>query len=146
MPRISQLSTEVAGSTSDVIASVGSTTRRLQVQQLLGAQFTAQGQLPFAAAADESTFLAVPTSGAVLTYSSGSSAPVWSLVTSGGILTGAAAGTPTWLAPPTSGAILTYSSGSSIPSWSIPTSGAVLVASSVGVPVWRAIGTGGHVL
>ena len=166
MPRISQLSTEVAASTSDVIVNVGSTTRRISVGQLLGAIFTSQGQLLYAGSSDNSTFLNPPAANVPLSYDTATSSPAWltapssgavlvystvagsgwSVVTSGGILMGTAAGTPTWLAPPSSGAVLTFSSASSIAAWSIPTSGAVLVASSVSVPVWRAIGSSGQIL
>ena len=115
MPRISALSTEVAASTSDVIANVGSTTRRLEVQQLLGAQFTSQGQLPYAAGADASTFLAPPTSGAVLTFSSASSVPAWSIPTSGAVLVASSLGVPVWRTIGSSGNILQSTGGS--PAW-----------------------------
>ena len=125
MPVISAISTEVAGSTSDVIANVGSTTRRLELQQLLGAQFTAQGQMPFAAAADISTFLAAPTSGAVLTYSSGSSIPAWSIPTSGAIFIASSISVPTWLALGTSGQVLQTTGGR--PSWVTPSTESCIV-------------------
>ena len=153
MPRISQLSTETANSTSDVILNVGSTTRRLEVQQLLGAQFTAQGQVPFAAGADASTFLASPTSGAVLIYSSGSSAPAWSIPTSGAVLIASSGGVPTWRALGTSGQVLQSSGGS--PAWvnstailreTLTGSGDLLVTSSAGNVQRLALGTSGQVL
>lgn len=147
MPRkISAHTTEAPNSTSDLLYNVGSTTRRGPIQQLLSIPITAQGDMLFGDSSADTTRLAPPTSGAILQYSSGSSAPAWVTITSGGVLIGAAAGTPTFLAAPSSGAVLTYSSASSIPAWSIPTSGAVLVASSVGTPTWRALGTSGQVL
>mgnify|MGYP001594321693 CR=1 FL=1 len=144
--KISAHTTEAPGSTSDLIGNIGSTTKRFTAQQILSIPITAQGDLLFGDSSADTTRLAPPTSGAVLQYSSASSAPAWVTITSGGVLIGAALGTPTFLAPPTSGAVLTFSSASSIPAWSIPTSGAVLVASSLGTPTWRALGTSGQVL
>ena len=144
--KISAHTTEAPGSTSDLIGNIGSTTRRFTAQQILSIPITAQGDILFGDSSANTTRLAAPTSGAVLQYSSGSSAPAWVTVTSGGVFIGAAAGTPTFLVPPTSGAVLTFSSASSIPAWSVPTSGAVLIASSVSVPTWRALGTSGQVL
>ena len=147
-PRISQYTTELPGSTSRLIGNVGSTTVGFDAGQLLGAVFTSQGQLLFAGSSKNSTFLNPPSSNAILSYSSGSSAPTWIVGSSGQIFYVSSAGLTTILAVPTSGAVLTYSTiNSSIgPRWEIPTSGALFGASSVGLPTWIALGTSGQVL
>ena len=82
-PRISALSTEQPGSTSDLVVNVGSTTRRANVGQVVGAIFSSQGQIPYAASSGNSTFLNPPSSNAILSYSSGTSAPAWIIGSSG---------------------------------------------------------------
>ena len=147
MPRISQLTTEQPGSTSDIPLNVGSTTRRANVGQVVGAIFTSQGQIPYAASSGNSTFLNPPSSNAILSYSSASSAPTWIIGSSGQLFTVSSAGVTTVLAAPTSGAVLTYSTANTSvgPKWEIPTSGATLIASSISVPTWRAIGSSGQI-
>ena len=127
---------------------MGSTTVGFDAGQLLGAVFTSQGQLLYAGSSKNSTFLNPPSSNAILSYSSGSSAPTWIVGSSGQIFYVSSAGLTTILAVPTSGAVLIYSTANSSigPRWEIPTSGALLGASSVGLPTWIALGTSGQVL
>jgi len=115
MPRISQLSTEAPASTSDLVLNVGSTTRRANVQQILSVPVTAQGDMLFGDSSADSTRLAPPTSGAILAYSSASSAPSWSIPTSGAVLVASSVGTPVWRAIGTSGQILESTGGT--PTW-----------------------------
>ena len=96
-PRISALTTEAPTSATDLIGNVGSTTRR------------------FSAAQTAAAGLGSPTSGAVLTYSSGSSVPEWSIPTSGAVLVASSVGVPTWRALGTSGQILQSTGGT--PTW-----------------------------
>ena len=148
MPRISQYTTELPGSTSRLIGNVGSTTVGFDAGQLLGAVFTSQGQLLYAGSSKNSTFLNPPSSNAILSYSSGSSAPTWIVGSPGQIFYVSSAGLTTILVVPTSGAVLVYSTvNTSVgPRWEIPTSGSLLGASSVGLPTWIALGTSGQVL
>ena len=148
MPRISQYTTELPGSTSRLIGNVGSTTAGFDAGQLLGAVFTSQGQLLYAGSSKNSTFLNPPSSNAILSYSSGSSAPTWIVGSPGQIFYVSSAGLTTILVVPTSGAVLVYSTvNTSVgPRWEIPTSGSLLGASSVGLPTWIALGTSGQVL
>jgi len=148
MPRISQYSTEVPGSTSRLVGNVGSTTVGFDAGQLIGAIYTSQGQITYAASSKNSTFLNPPSSNAILSYSSGSSAPAWIIGSSGQLFTVSSAGVTTVLAAPTSGAVMVYSTANSSigPRWEIPTSGALLTASSVAVPTWLAAGTSGQFL
>ena len=115
MPRISALSTEAPASTSDLVLNVGSTTRRANVQQILSVPVTAQGDMLFGDSSADSTRLAPPTSGAILAYSSASSAPSWSIPTSGAVLVASSVGLPTWRAIGTSGQILESTGGT--PTW-----------------------------
>ena len=144
--KISAHTTEAPGSTSDLIGNVGSTTKRFTAQQILSIPITAQGDILFGDSSADTTRLAAPTSGAILQYSSGSSAPAWVTVTSGGVLIGAVAGTPTFLAPPTSGAVLTFSSASSVPAWVAGTTGGILTGNAAGTPVFLGPPTSGAVL
>src|SRR3990167_9240971 len=148
MPRISQYSTEVPGSTSRLVGNVGSTTVGFDAGQLIGAIYTSQGQITYAASSKNSTFLNPPSSNAILSYSSGSSAPAWIIGSSGQLFTVSSAGVTTVLDAPTSGAVMVYSTANSSigPRWEIPTSGALLTASSVAVPTWLAAGTSGQYL
>ena len=81
---------------------------------------------------DNSGFLtAAPTSGAVLTYSSASSAPTWSIPTSGAVLVASSVGTPIWRALGTSGQILQSTGGS--PTWvDDPSTGHITTAGTSG--------------
>jgi len=141
MPRISQLSTEQPGSTSDLVVNIGSTTRRANAGQIVGAIFTSQGQLPYAASSGNSTFLNPPSSNAILSYSSGSSAPAWIVGSSGQLFTVSSAGVTTVLAAPTSASFLFYSTANSSvgPRWlTLSTMGAVF-ASSNSVPIFTTV-------
>ena len=129
MPRISQLTTEQPGSTSDIPLNVGSTTRRANVGQVVGAIYTSQGQMAYAASSGNSTFLNPPSSGAVLTYSSGSSIPAWSIPTSGAFLAASSLGVPTWIAKGTSGQALQSTGGR--PTWTTPSQWLLSRVSSV---------------
>ena len=146
MPRISQLSTEIPTSVSVLPGNVGSTTKGFTADQLVGFWSTVQGDMVYAAGTRNLSRLAPPSSGSILSYSSATSAPIWSSVTSGGILIGTAAGVPSYLATPTSGAILTYSTASSIPAWTSATSGGILIGSAAGVPGFLAVPTSGAIL
>src|SRR3990167_8686288 len=115
MPRISQLTTEQPNSTSDLPINVGSTTRRANVQQILSVPVTSQGDMLFGDSSADTTRLAPPTSGAVLAYSSASSAPSWSIPTSGAVLVASSVGLPTWRALGSSGQILESTGGT--PTW-----------------------------
>lgn len=141
---ISAHSTEAPGSTSDLIGNVGSTTRRFNAQQLLGAIFTSQGQIAYAPSSRNSTFLNPPTSGAVLTYSSGSSAPSWSIPTSGAVLIASSISVPTWRAVGTSGHLLQSTGGS--PAWVGLTANTLFKGNSSGEIVEVAAGTSGQKL
>src|SRR3990167_6187840 len=147
-PRISALSTEQPGSTSDLVVNVGSTTRRANVGQVVGAIFSSQGQIPYAASSGNSTFLNPPSSNAILSYSSGTSAPAWIIGSSGQLFTVSSAGVTTVLPAPTSGAILAYSTanGSIGPSWSVVSSGGILTGAAAGTPSWLAVPSSGAVL
>ena len=145
---ISAHTTAAPGSTSDLIGNVGANTRRFNAQQLLGAIFTSQGQLLYSPSSFNSTFLNPPSSNAMLSYSSGSSAPAWIIGSSGQFWYVSSAGVSTVLAAPSSGAVLVYSTANTSvgPRWEIPTSGALFAASSLGVPTWIALGTSGQIL
>src|SRR3990167_961054 len=148
MPRISQYSTEVPGSTSRLVGNVGSTTVGFDAGQLIGAIYTSQGQITYAASSKNSTFLNPPSSNAILSYSSGSSAPAWIIGSSGQLFTVSSAGVTTVLAAPTSGAVLAYSTanGSIGPLWSVVSSGGILTGAAAGTPTWLAPPTSGAVL
>ena len=119
MPRISQLSTELPTSVSVLPGNVGSTTKGFTVDQAVGFWSTAQGDMTYAAAARNLTRLAPPTSGAVMTYSSASSVPAWTIGTSGGVFIVSSLGVPSWLAAGSSGQVLTMSTAASgLPTWS----------------------------
>ena len=118
-PRISQLSSEAPTSVSVLPGNVGSTTKNFTLDQAVGFWSTSQGDMPYAAAARNLTRLAPPTSGAVMTYSSASSVPAWTIGTSGGVLIVSTLGVPSWLGVGTSGQVLTVSTaGSNLPTWS----------------------------
>ena len=150
MPRISALSTGTPASTSDIPLNVGSTTVRANVQTILATPLAAQGNLTYADSSVQTTRLASPTSGAVLTYSSGSSIPAWSIPTSGALLAASSNGVPVWRALGTSGQVLQSTGGT--PTWvagtdiagtigtTIGSSGQVL-QSTGGVATWSAAGT-----
>ena len=147
MPRISQLTTEQPGSTSDIPLNVGSTTRRANVGQIVGAIYTSQGQMTYAASSGNSTFLNPPTSGAVLTYSSGSSIPAWSIPSAGGnILVATSAVVPAWLAAPTSGAMLGYTTGQGRAEWLISRIGGIFIGNAAGIPSVLSGATSGAIL
>ena len=119
MPRISQLSTEIPTSLSVLPGNIGSTTKGFTADQLVGFWSTAQGDMPYAVGARNLARLAPPTSGAVMTYSSASSVPAWTIGTSGGVLIVSTLGVPSWLAVGTSGQVLTASTaGTGLPTWS----------------------------
>ena len=141
MPRISQLSTEAPASTSDLVLNVGSTTRRANVQQILSVPVTAQGDMLFGDSSADSTRLAPPTSGAILAYSSASSAPSWSIPTSGAVLVASSVGTPVWRAIGTSGQILESTGGT--PTWVAnvdPSTGHITTAGTSGQILQTTVG------
>jgi hypothetical protein len=103
MPRISALSTGTPASTSDIPLNVGSTTVRANVQTILATPLAVQGNITYADSSVQTTRLAPPTSGAVLTYSSGSSVPAWSIPTAGAAFVASSLGVPVWRTLGTSG-------------------------------------------
>jgi hypothetical protein len=103
----------------------------------------ASGTIWYGNSSKELTELAQPSSGAVLTFSSVTKIPAWSMPTSGAVFVGSSIGVPTWLAKPSSGALLQWSSANSAVEWSVPTSGAIMIASSIGAPEWLALGASG---
>ena len=109
-------STALPSSLADLLGNIGTTTNRFTLDQAAGFWATAQGDLVYAAGARNLARLAPPTSGAVLLYSSGSSAPSWSIPTSGAVLVASSLGVPTWLALGSSGTVLQSSGGA--PVWS----------------------------
>src|SRR3990167_5632624 len=141
MPRISQLTTEAPASTSDLVLNVGSTTRRANIQQILSVPVTAQGDILFGDSSADTTRLASPTSGAILPYSSASSAPSWSIPTSGAVLVASSVGLPTWRAIGTSGQILESTGGT--PTWGTnvdPSTGHITTAGTSGQILQTTVG------
>lgn len=96
MPKISQLTQEAPGSTSDIPGNVGSTTVRFTAEQLLGIPVSAAGDMLYAGSATTVTRLAAPSSGALLYYSTADSAPAWVVASSGQFMIASSLGVPKW--------------------------------------------------
>ena len=156
MPLINKLSsvggTTNVASTSVLIVNVGSTTMKAYVHQILAGIFTTAGEIPYAVSSVESAALAPPSSGAILSFSTVTGLPAWSVPSSGAILIASSVGTPKWLAIGTSGQILQTSGG--VPTWvdsslvdgtllsTVGTSGQILQTTG-GVATWIGLTTGG---
>lgn len=141
----------------DSAAGASPTGKKVQVESILSAITSAaggggatgsSGAMLTINATPALSWLAKPTSGSLLTYSTaGTTGPVWTKTDPGTVMVGSTLNAPTMLAAPASGAILSYSTaGTSGPSWSLPTSASVLTGSSLGTPAWTAAGTSGQVL
>lgn len=86
MPSISSISTEAPGSTSDLIGNVGSTTVRFSAEQLLSIPIDAEGDLLRGDSSNNTTRIAIGTSGYVLQSTGG--VPKWVAKTDGDPSTG----------------------------------------------------------
>lgn len=112
---ISGLSSADPASTALVPLVVNTTTVKTTLDEAVGFWSTAQGDMVYAAAARNLARLAPPTTGAVMVYSSGSSAPSWSIPTSGAVMVGTSLGVPAWRAIGSSGQVLQSTGGT--PTW-----------------------------
>ena len=130
--KISDISTEAPGSTSDLIGNIGSTSKRFRVEQVLGVPITAEGDLLIGDSSNMTTRLAAGSSGQIL---------------------GLTTGVPTWQADPSTGHITTAGTSGQLlmttgaaAAWVGGSSGSILYLNSS--KEWKelAIGTSGYKL